>query len=75
MFFKRCGVGKVSKHYGVGHGSVPYWPLLKDKRGHAYVYIQIKADISDIRLNRPKSQCNEKQRGSSVEQVNFGHGP
>ena len=27
MFCKRCGVGKISKHYGVGHGSVPCWPL------------------------------------------------
>ena len=27
MFCKRCGVGLISKHYGVGHGSVPCRPL------------------------------------------------
>ena len=27
MFCKRCGVGKISKHYEVGHGSVPCRPL------------------------------------------------
>ena len=27
MFWKRCGVGKIYKHYGVGHGTVPYRPL------------------------------------------------
>ena len=27
MLCKRCGVGKISKHYGVGHGSVKCWPL------------------------------------------------
>ena len=27
MFCKCCGVGKISKHYGVGHGSVPFRPL------------------------------------------------
>ena len=27
MSCKRCGVGKISKHYGVGHGSVPCRPL------------------------------------------------
>ena len=27
---KCCGVGKISKHYGVGHGSVPCWPLFLD---------------------------------------------
>ena len=27
MFCKRCGVAKISEHYGVGHGSVPCRPL------------------------------------------------
>ena len=27
MFCKRCGIGEISKHYEVGHGSVPYRPL------------------------------------------------
>ena len=27
MFSKRCGIGKISKHYAVGHGSVPCRPL------------------------------------------------
>ena len=27
MFSKRCGVGKISKRYRVGHGSVPCRPL------------------------------------------------
>ena len=27
MFCKRCGVGKIYKHYGVGPGSVPCRPL------------------------------------------------
>ena len=27
MFCKRCGVGKIYRHYGVGHGSLPCWPL------------------------------------------------
>ena len=27
MFCKRFGVGKASKHYGVGHGAVPCRPL------------------------------------------------
>ena len=31
MFCKRCGVGKISKHYGVGHGSVPCRPLFLTK--------------------------------------------
>ena len=27
MFCKSCGVGKISKHYGMGHGSMPCQPL------------------------------------------------
>ena len=27
MFWKLCGVGKIFKHYGVSHGSVPCRPL------------------------------------------------
>ena len=27
MFWKPCGVGEISKHYGMGHGSVPCRPL------------------------------------------------
>ena len=31
MFCKRCGVGKISKYHGVGHGSVPCRPLFQNE--------------------------------------------
>ena len=33
MLCKRCGVGKKSKHHGVGHGSVPCRPMFVCPKG------------------------------------------
>ena len=41
MFCKRCGVCKVSKHYGVGHGSVPFRPLFLLEFGVQNVFIVV----------------------------------
>ena len=30
-FCKHCEVGKISRHYGVGHGCVPCWPYFHVK--------------------------------------------
>ena len=42
MFCKRCGVGKISKHYRVGHGSVPCRPLFS-----LSLLILVKISFSD----------------------------
>ena len=46
MFCKRCGVGKISKHYGVGHGSVPCRPLFHPpNRLQFYCHLVIDAPL------------------------------
>ena len=45
MYCKYCGVGNISRHYWLGHGSVPYWPFvflnMEKKSTKRYIFFGI----------------------------------